>query len=143
LVQWHFRCSSDWGVIPALRYRFFYEFIFHFITHDKIASYKFKGDFGMNDRRKYQRYYINDDGDLPAQFEVRVSGSLVSLVDFSLSGLSVLSKKAFSPGVISVLIKFGNRGILDLTGNVVRVKEEGDMWRIAIDLSETYKLNPA
>lgn len=95
----------------------------------------------MNDRRKYQRYYINDDGDLPAQFEVRVSRSLVQLVDFSLGGLCVLSKRPFSLGVISVLIEFGNRGKLDLTGSVVRVKEEGDMWRIAIDLSETYKLN--
>jgi hypothetical protein len=94
----------------------------------------------MNDRRKYQRYAVNNDGDTPAQGEVKVEGELVSLVDFSSAGLYILSKKPFAPGLISISVEFGNQGKMDLIGSVVRVKEERYMWRIAIDLTQTYKL---
>jgi hypothetical protein len=96
----------------------------------------------MNDVRKYQRYAVNYGGDTPAQVEVIVEGELVRLVDFSLGGLSILSKKPFSSGAtISLSVDLENRGKIALTGKVVRVREEGDMWGIAIDLSQTYKLN--
>jgi hypothetical protein len=125
--------------------------ISHFVQNDIIEKqllkhytrYKFKGDSWMNDRRKYQRDYINNDGDMPAHIEIRLEGFLVRLADFSLGGLCVLSERPFSPGVIRVSVEFGDRGKLDLTGSVVRMNEEGDMWRIAIDLSETYKLSPS
>ncbi|MGZ3614281.1 MAG: PilZ domain-containing protein [Syntrophales bacterium] len=95
----------------------------------------------MNNRRKYQRYAVNNDGDTLAQGKVKVEGELVRLVDFSLAGLYILSKKPFSTGLISISVEFGNQGKLDLIGSVVRVKEEGYMWCIAIDLTQTYKLN--
>ena len=95
----------------------------------------------MNNRRKYQRYAANNDGDTPAQGEIKVGGELVRLVDFSLAGLCILSKKPFLLGVISISIEFGNHGKIDLIGKVVRVKEERDMWRISIDLTQTYELN--
>ena len=95
----------------------------------------------MNDARKYQRYAINNGGDTTAQIEVVVEGELVRLVDFSLGGLYILSKIPFSPGAISFSANFGNQGKIALTGTVVRVREEGDMWGIAIDLSKTYNLD--
>ena len=64
----------------------------------------------------------------------------MQLVNFSLAGLCLLSKKPFSQGAISISVEFGDHGKIDLTGKVVRVKQEGDMWCIAIDLTETYKL---
>jgi len=91
----------------------------------------------MNEHRRYQRYA----GDKPAQAEVKVKEELVRLVDFSLAGLCILSKKPFSPGRISISVEFENQGKIDLIGSVVRVKEEGDMWRIAIDLTQTYELD--
>ena len=91
----------------------------------------------MNERRKYQRYAV----DTPVQGEVKVDGELVRLVDFSLSGLCILSKKPLSSGIISISVEFGNQGKIDLFGKVVRVKKEGDMWRIAIDLTQAYKLD--
>lgn len=95
----------------------------------------------MNNRRKYQRYAVNNDGDTPAQGNVKVEGESVRLVDFSLAGLYIFSKKPFSTGLISISVEFGNQGKMDLIGNVVRVKKEGSMWCIAIDLTQTYKLN--
>jgi len=83
---------------------------------------------------------VNNDGEAPAQGEVKVGGESVRLVDFSSAGLSILSKTLFPPGLISISVEFGNQGKMDLIGGVVRVKEEGDMWRIAIDLTQTYKL---
>ncbi len=94
----------------------------------------------MNGYRKYQRYAVNNDGDAPAQGEVKVEGELVRLVNFSSAGLSILSKTLFPPGLISISVKFRNQRKMDLIGGVVRVNEEGDMWRIAIDLTQTYKL---
>ncbi|HET6459979.1 MAG TPA: PilZ domain-containing protein [Syntrophales bacterium] len=93
----------------------------------------------MTQRRRYQRYVANDVKD--AQGEVKVSGISVQLVDFSLGGLCVLSKTHFLPGEVSISVEFGNHGKIDLIGNVVRVQEEGDMWRIAIDLTKTYDLD--
>ena len=91
----------------------------------------------MNELRRYQRYA----GDKPAHGEVKVKEELVRLVDFSLSGLCILSKKPFSLGRISISVEFGKHGKIDLIGSVVRVMEEGDMWRIAIDLTQTYELD--
>ena len=94
----------------------------------------------MNDRRKYQRHAVNNDVDTPARGEVKVDGELVRLVDFSSAGLCIISKKNFSPGLIRISAKFGNQQKMDLIGSVVRVKEGEDIWHIAIDLTQTYKL---
>ena len=98
---------------------------------------------GENDGRRYQRYALSDDGDAPAQVEVIIDGEPVRLVNFSVGGLYVLSRTPFSPGTtISFSVNFENRGKIDLDGTVVRVvREEGDIWGIAIDLSKTYNLN--
>jgi hypothetical protein len=90
----------------------------------------------MTDRRKYQRYVV----DTPSQGEVKVDGELVQLVDFSLSGLCTLSKKPLSSDLISISVEFGNQGRIQLIGKVARLTKEGDMWRVAIDLTQTYKL---
>lgn len=95
----------------------------------------------MNDKRRYQRYAVNDDDNTTAEGEVIVEGELVQLVDFSLAGLCILSKKLFTPEAISISVEFGDHGKIDLIGKVARVKQEGNMWRIAIDLTETYKLD--
>ena len=92
----------------------------------------------MNERRKYQRYAVGT----AVPGEIKVDGGLVGLVDFSLSGLCILSKKHLSSGLlIGVSAEFENQGKIDLISKVVRVKKEGDMWRIAIDLTQTYKLD--
>lgn len=96
----------------------------------------------MNDKRRYQRYAVNEDRDTNVQGEVIVEGEVVRLVNFSLGGLCIiLSKKPLSPGVIRISAEFGDHGKIDLIGKVVRVKKEGGMWRISIDLTEIYKLN--
>jgi len=96
----------------------------------------------MKDRRRHQRYVVNKRG--PALFQdevkVEVKGELVHLLNFSLGGLCILSKKPFSPGVVGISCEFGNCGKIDLRGTVVRVEKEGEMWRVAIDLTEIYKL---
>jgi hypothetical protein len=91
--------------------------------------------------RKYQRYDVDYDGDKLDQIEVKVEGEPVRLVNFSLGGLYFLSMQRFSSDItIHVSIDFGNRGKMDLTGTVVQVRKEEDMWGIAIDFSKTYKL---
>jgi hypothetical protein len=91
--------------------------------------------------RKYQRYDVDYDGDTLDQIEVIVEGEPVRLVNFSLGGLYFLSTQRFSADTtIHVSINFGNRGEIALTGRVVQVRNEEDMWGIAIDFSKTYKL---
>lgn len=94
----------------------------------------------MDDKRRYQRYVVTDRETI-AQSKILVEKELVKLVDFSMGGLCVISKHHFTPGVISVLVKLRDGGRIDLRGAIVRIKEEGKKWRIAIDLTETYKLN--
>lgn len=65
---------------------------------------------------------------------------LVRLVDFSLGGFYVVSESKPSRDEINISVKFGNSGRIDLVGSVVRVKGEGDMWGIAIDVSKNYNL---
>ncbi len=91
----------------------------------------------MKERRKYQRYAV----DTPLQGKINVGGELVRLVNFSLSGLCVLSKNPLLSGPISISAEFENQGKIDLIGKVVRVEKEGDMWRIGIDLTEAYNLD--
>jgi hypothetical protein len=42
---------------------------------------------------------------------------------------------------MNISVKFRNTGKIDLVGRIVRVKREGDMWGIAIDLSKNYNLH--
>lgn len=96
----------------------------------------------MNDKRRYQRYAVDNDGNANAEAEIIVGGELVRLVDFSLSGLCVLSKIPFSlDDAVSISVEFENHGAIDLIGKIARVKQEGNVWRISIDLTETYKLD--
>ncbi len=95
----------------------------------------------MIEARRYQRYAFNNDTDSAADIKVLLEGELVRLLNFSVANLTVLSKIPFSLGGIHFSVDLGNRGKIDLVGNVVRVKQEGSMWRIAIDLTETYKLD--
>jgi hypothetical protein len=97
------------------------------------------GDDRMKDSRRYQRYTVDRNADKLADGEVTIEGELVQLVDFSLSGLCVLSKIPFTSEPISVSVEFEKRGRIDLIGKVVRAVKEEDMWRISIDLTETYK----
>ncbi len=97
----------------------------------------------MKDRRRFQRYVVSNDGDTLAKagVKIEVNGEMVHLVNFSLGGLCVLSNKLFSRGKVNISCEFGDAGKMDLRGTIVRVDKEGDMWRIAIDLTEIYKLN--
>jgi hypothetical protein len=96
----------------------------------------------VNDKRRYQRYAVDNKGNITSGAEIIVGGGLVRLVDFSLSGLCVLSKLPFSlDKAVSISVEFENRGEIDLIGKITRVEQEGDMWLIAIDLTEAYKLD--
>jgi Tfp pilus assembly protein PilZ len=96
----------------------------------------------MNNSRRYQRYTVSQDAGTPDQFEVIVEGELVRLVHFSVGGLYILSKLFFPFGeTINILVNFRNHGKIELTGTIVRVRKEGEMWGIAIDLSKNYNLD--
>lgn len=93
----------------------------------------------MNDKRIYQRYAIDDD--TIAQAKIEIDGKLVQLVDFSVGGLCVLSTKPLSTGTKQISVEFEDGGKLELYGKVSRVKEENNMWRIGIDLTEIYNMD--
>jgi hypothetical protein len=95
----------------------------------------------MNDRRRYQRYAVNDNRDTINQAIIKVDGELVQLVDFSVGGLCVLSKKTFSSGTKRISVEFKDRGKIELYGKIAREEEEKGMWLIGIDLTEIYELN--
>jgi hypothetical protein len=95
----------------------------------------------MNEKRRYQRYSVNDDRNTIAQAKIEVDGELVQFVDFSVGSLCVLSKKPFSSGIKRISVEFSDRGKIELYGRIARVKEEKNMWRIGIDLTEIYKLD--
>ena len=95
----------------------------------------------MNDKRRYQRYAVSDDRNTIARAKIEVEGELVQLVDFSVGGLCVLSKKPFPSGIKRISVEFKDRGKIEVYGRITRVKEEKNMWRIGIDLTETYRLD--
>ena len=91
--------------------------------------------------RKYQRYDVDQYEDTLDQLEVKVEGKPVRLVNFSLGGLYFLTMQRYSSdATVHVSIDMGKRGKIDLTGTVVQVRNEEDMWGIAIDFSSTFKL---
>ena len=94
----------------------------------------------MHDKRRYQRYAV-EDREAIEHSKITVEGKLVKLVDFSVGGLNVLSKKRFSPGITNVVVELHDGGLIELNGAIVRVERKGFKWLIAIDLTETYKLH--
>lgn len=94
----------------------------------------------MDDRRRYQRYAVSDDRNTIAQAKIKVDGESVQLVDFSVGGLCVLSKKPFSSGIKRISVEFKDRGKIEVYGRIARATEEKNMWRIGIDMTEIYKL---
>jgi ribosomal protein S4E len=90
----------------------------------------------MDDRRRYQRYAVDDVRNIIDQVKIEVDGKIVLLVDFSVGGLCVVSKKPLSSGVKRISVYFKDRGKIELYGRIARVKEEKNMWRIGIDLKE-------
>lgn len=90
----------------------------------------------MNDSRRYQRYTVNHN--VNTEFEVKLAGELVQLVNFSVGDLYVLSKMPFSLGPINISVEFKNGGKIDLPGKVIRATKEGDTWGIGIDLSSSH-----
>ena len=90
----------------------------------------------MDDRRRYQRYAVDDVRNIIDQVKIEVDGKIVLLVDFSVGGLCVVSKKPLSSGVKHISVHFKDRGKIELYGRIARVKEEKNMWRIGIDLKE-------
>jgi len=95
----------------------------------------------MNNPRRYQRYTVSQSGNTSDQPEVFIGNKLVRLVDFSVGGFYVVSESRPPQGEINISVKFGNSGNVDMVGRIVRVKREGDMWGIAIDVSKTYNLD--
>lgn len=90
--------------------------------------------------RTYQRYDLDPKADTHDQIEVKIEGVPVRLVNYSLGGLYCLSMQRFSADdTVHVSINFGDRGKIALTGRVVQVRAEEDMWGIAIDFSKTYQ----
>lgn len=96
----------------------------------------------MSNGRRYQRYAVMEDISSSEQPEVIVATESVRLANFSVGGLYILSKSRFSiSGEVNISVKFENHGKIDLTGRIVRVKKEGEMWGVAIDLSKNYNLH--
>ena len=96
----------------------------------------------MNDKRRYQRHAVNNKDDKNTKGEVTVEKELLKIVDFSSSGMCLLSKTFISVDeAVSISVDFEDHGKIDLIGKVVRVKRQKGMWRVAIDLTETYKLD--
>ena len=81
----------------------------------------------MDERRRYQRYAVQKGVNAPDQFQVTLAGVEVSLVDFSVGGLYVLSKEPFSAGEIEISVSFQHRGKIDLVGTVVEVRKVGKL----------------
>jgi hypothetical protein len=95
----------------------------------------------VKEKRVYQRYTISNEESDAMHADIKIDGKSVSLVDFSLGGLSVLSEKIYNLGdVVAVSASLENRGRIDLIGKVVRVMQAGKSWSVAIDLSHNYKL---
>jgi hypothetical protein len=105
-------------------------------------SFKFQKILERRNARKYQRYVLSYDRDSPDRAEVIVEGELVRLVNFSLSGVYIVSEKFYAPGsAVSFSIDFKKpQGRIDLAGKVARVIEEEGKWGIAIDLTRTYEM---
>lgn len=95
----------------------------------------------MIEARRYQRYAFDSGAGPAADIKVLLEGERVRLLNFSVANLTVLSDIPFSLGGIHFSVDLGDRGKIELLGNIVRVKPEGSKWRIAIDLTETYKLD--
>lgn len=89
---------------------------------------------GMENVRRFPRYAVSS----PDQVEVFLGGKAVRLVDFSLGGFYVVSDSKPPQGEIDISVKFQNSEKMDLVGRIVRVKRDGDMWGIAIDVSKNY-----
>lgn len=86
--------------------------------------------------RKYQRYYVDNEGATLDQIKVKVEGEPVRLVNYSLGGLYFLSTHRYSSGdVIQVSIDIKNQGKIDLLGTVVQVRIEEGAWGIGLDFS--------
>jgi hypothetical protein len=94
----------------------------------------------MNDKRRYQRHAVNNKDDKNTKGEVTVEKELLKIVDFSSSGMCLLSKTFISVDeAVSISVDFEDHGKIDLIGKVVRVKRQKGKWHVAIDLTETYK----
>ena len=92
----------------------------------------------MNHVRRYQRYTVDGDSNTPAEFEVLLEGNAVRLVNFSVGDFYVLSRIPFPQGPVKCTVKFKKGGEITVPGHIVRVVKEGDLWGIAVDLSNTY-----
>ena len=99
--------------------------------------------FKALEKRRYERYAINNAGDARVKVELIVDGVSVRLRDFSLGGLYFFSEKSFQDNeLVNLLINIENKGKLELVGRVVRTEpEEGsNSLGVAIDLSQPYNL---
>jgi hypothetical protein len=102
----------------------------------------FAGGF-VKEKRMYQRYTISEQENKSQATDIQVNGMNVSLVDFSLGGLCVLSEKKYNlEDIVTVMVNLEHSGKIELIGKVVRVIPADRLWSVAVDLSNNYKLKP-
>jgi hypothetical protein len=100
-----------------------------------------------SERRRYERYMamIQSKVDEKSPIEIDVDGIPVSLVDFALGGMYVLSHILFPIGeTVNLSINLEKKGRIALLGTVVRTDPDTDneCWGIAIDFSNIYSVKP-
>ncbi|MEN6374400.1 MAG: PilZ domain-containing protein [Smithella sp.] len=94
----------------------------------------------MTNKRIFERYGLNQITDTPDYVKVSIEGQSVRLVDLAVGGMYVLSMLPISLGQKKISINIRNRDNIDMSGNVVRVMKEGEIWGIGIDFL-IYKYN--
>lgn len=94
----------------------------------------------MSNKRIFERYGLNQITDAPDYVKVSIEGQAVRLVDLAVGGMYVLSMLPISLGQKKISINIQNRDHIDMSGHVVRVMKEGEVWGIGIDFL-TYKYN--
>lgn len=88
----------------------------------------------MIERRKYERYDVKSSVDDQAEVACIVAGVPVLLINYSLGGVFVHSKKHFHVGkLVDISINVAHRGEIDLMGKVTREHSAERKWGVAID----------
>jgi hypothetical protein len=64
----------------------------------------------LNEKRRYQRYTVNKKRDKVTQGKIKIGGKLVQLVNFSSSGLCVISNTSFFKKDYQNLCRFWRSG---------------------------------
>lgn len=90
--------------------------------------------------RRYERYDVDYVGNKNLQPKAVIEGQVVTIINFSVGGVYVASKKPFVVDeIVSAVIDLKERGKISLMGKIARVHAEGEKWGAAIDFCDFKK----